>query len=95
MQRPEKNATQRPRQQRIAAIARQLGTGVVEQVVEIGIQRRVARRLEQLRQQARIVVADVLIIQIDDQHAIVALAGKFVLGMPGHQAGAHAANLAT
>ena len=95
MQCPQQHAAQRPGQQRIAAVARQLGTGVGQQVLEIGIQRRIAWRFEQPGQQLGVLGDGILLVEIDDQHAVVAHAGEAVVGIARHQTGAHPADFAT
>ncbi|MNT29842.1 hypothetical protein D3C72_1656040 [compost metagenome] len=95
MQRAQQHAAEGAGQQRVAAVAFQFGAGVAQQVLEVGIQLRVARRLEQMGKQGQVFAGGALLIQIDDQHAVVAHAGKLVIGIARHQAGAHAAYLAT
>ena len=94
MQRAQQHAAEGARQQRVAAVALQFGTGVAQQVLEVGVQLRVTRRLEQMGQQGQVFAGGVLLIQIDDQHAVVTHAGKLVIGIAGHQTGTHATHLA-
>lgn len=63
--------------------------------MKVGIQRGIARRLEQLSQQTWIVSTQVLLVEINDEHAVVALAGEFMLGITRHQTGTHAGDLTT
>ncbi len=79
-------------QQRVAAVAGQFGAGVAEQVLEVGVQGRVARRLEQAREQVGVFRGRVVLAQVDDQHAVVAHPGEHVARLARHQAGAHPAD---
>ncbi|MCY1545031.1 hypothetical protein D9M68_809490 [compost metagenome] len=90
----QQHATERASQQWVAAIAFQFGPGVAEQVLEVRIQLRVARGLEQMGEQFQVFAGNALLVQVDDQHAVVAHAGELVICIPWHQAGAHAAHLA-
>lgn len=62
--------------------------------MEVGIQGRVARHLEQLGEQCAILVRAHRLGQIENQHAVVAHPGELVTGIARHQAGAHLADLA-
>jgi len=62
-------------------------------MLEIGIQGRVARRLEQVRKQLR-VVEIILLVEVDDQHAVVAHPGETMVRIARHHASAHAADFA-
>ena len=63
--------------------------------MKIGVQRRIARGLEQLGEQREIGFGGVLLIEVEDQHAVVANPGELMLGIAGHQTGAHPADFAT
>ena len=63
--------------------------------MEVGIQGRVARHLEQLGEQRAILIRAHRLGQVEDQHAVVAHPGELVTGIARHQAGAHLADLAT
>ena len=62
-------------------------------MLEIDIEGRIARRLEQTMEQLQVFAGCVVLVQVENQHAVVAHAGELVSGVARHQAGAHAADL--